>query len=287
MLFSRELLQRQPWDAFTGAEDLEYTLNLCLAGVQPAYAASATVRGPMAGAGRSSRTQRLRWEGGRFHQVRKHLGRVLLVGLTTHDPAMLSVAIDLATPPLGLIALVAASGAAVAAGLALAGLVPIWAASTWLLALGLLSAHVLVGLLAGRAPRSAYLALLRAPLFLASKLLVYLRLLAGFDAQRWERTERPGEAAAQPSRVEVAGVAIDPVTRLGAVERIRAALGTRALFQVATVNLDFLVRAQVDPEVREIFRRTGLNVPDGAPVVVFGCASAGDAARLPAAEILR
>jgi N-acetylglucosaminyldiphosphoundecaprenol N-acetyl-beta-D-mannosaminyltransferase len=270
MLFSRELLQRRPWNAFTGAEDLEYTLNLCLEGVRPAYAASATVRGPMAKAGRSSRTQRLRWEGGRFHQVRRHLGGVLLAGLIARDPAMLSVAIDLATPPLGVIALLAAAGAAVATGLALAGVVPYWAASTWLLALGLLAAHVLVGLLAGRASRSAYFALLRAPLFLASKLLVYLRLLAGFDAQRWERTERPGAAAAQPGRVEVAGVAIDPVTRQGAVERIRSALGTRELFQVATINLDFLVRAQVDPEVREIFRRTGLNVADGAPVVWLG-----------------
>jgi len=62
-------------------------------------------------------------------------------------------------------------------------------------------------------------------------------------------------------------VEIDPVTREEAVDRIRKRMGSRQLFQIATVNLDFLVRAQVEPDVRAIFGRTGLNVADGAPVV--------------------
>jgi N-acetylglucosaminyldiphosphoundecaprenol N-acetyl-beta-D-mannosaminyltransferase len=137
----------------------------------------------------------------------------------------------------------------------------------WLAAGTFAVGHVLVGLRAARAPASTYRELLSAPLFLASKVLVYARLGAGFDAQRWVRTERPGEGRLEGGRVEVAGVSIDAVTRLGALERIRAALGSRKLFQVATINLDFLVRAQIDPEVREIFGRTSLNVADGAPVV--------------------
>jgi N-acetylglucosaminyldiphosphoundecaprenol N-acetyl-beta-D-mannosaminyltransferase len=42
------------------------------------------------------------------------------------------------------------------------------------------------------------------------------------------------------------------------------------LFQVSTINLDFLVRSQRDPEVRRVFRRTDLNLADGTPVVWLG-----------------
>jgi len=85
--------------------------------------------------------------------------------------------------------------------------------------------------------------------------------------REWQRSERPTDTPTAEDRVEIAGVQIDPVTREEAVDRIRERMGSRRLFQIATVNLDFLVRAQIEPDVRAIFGRTGLNVADGAPVV--------------------
>ncbi len=38
MLFNRGVLERQPWSAFTGAEDLEYSIHLRMAGVRPVFA---------------------------------------------------------------------------------------------------------------------------------------------------------------------------------------------------------------------------------------------------------
>jgi N-acetylglucosaminyldiphosphoundecaprenol N-acetyl-beta-D-mannosaminyltransferase len=38
-------------------------------------------------------------------------------------------------------------------------------------------------------------------------------------------------------------------------------------FQVSTINLDFVVRAPRDPDIRRIFQRSDLNLADGAPVV--------------------
>jgi len=55
-----------------------------------------------------------------------------------------------------------------------------------------------------------------------------------------------------------------------AVSRLRAAIGGRQLFQVSTINLDFMARAQSDPQVRRIFHRSDLNLADGAPVVWVG-----------------
>jgi exopolysaccharide biosynthesis WecB/TagA/CpsF family protein len=267
MLLSRRLIEAHPWDAFIGAEDLEYTINLCLAGVRPVFAPGAAVVGPMPTGGRASRRQRMRWEGGRFHQMRTRLGPLWSAALARRDMALLSVAVDLTVPPLGILAMLIAVGGAATGALALTGLVSPWAALSWAVAGTMLAGYVLGGLVAAHAPASAYRSLLRAPLFLASKLLVYVRLAAGYDVREWQRSERPADAPAAGERVEIAGVEIDPVTREEAVDRIRGRMGSRQLFQIATVNLDFLVRAQVEPDVRAIFGRTGLNVADGAPVV--------------------
>ena len=71
MLFTRSLLERHPWDSFTGVEDLEYTIRLRLAGVRPRFAPRALVWGPMPGTYTAMSGQRARWEGGRFHAVRR------------------------------------------------------------------------------------------------------------------------------------------------------------------------------------------------------------------------
>ena len=48
MLLSSKLLRAYPWDAFTSAEDLEYTVNLRLAGVRPVFAGGAILHSPSA-----------------------------------------------------------------------------------------------------------------------------------------------------------------------------------------------------------------------------------------------
>src|SRR5204863_408307 len=62
MLFSRRLLEEHPWSAFTGVEDLEYTLELRLAGVRPRFVAAAAVEGPVPHGYRGMRGQPRRWE---------------------------------------------------------------------------------------------------------------------------------------------------------------------------------------------------------------------------------
>ena len=68
-------------------------------------------------------------------------------------------------------------------------------------------------------------------------------------------------------RIDVSGVPIDHVDMDGAMARLRDAIERRGQVQVATVNLDFLVRAQRHGELREVLGRSELNVADGMPVV--------------------
>ena len=65
----------------------------------------------------------------------------------------------------------------------------------------------------------------------------------------------------------VAGVRIDAVDLESAAALIEAAVTTRATMQIATVNLDFLVRAQRSHELRRVLNGSELNVADGMPLV--------------------
>lgn len=279
MLFSREVLEQYPWNAFTGVEDLEFSLQLRLEGIEPRFAAGAHVSGPGPASRPGAVRQRMRWEGGRFHAVRTYFWPLVRTAAARRDPRLLDAALDLATPPLSLLSIALGAGSAITAAAVLLHAEPAWALAPWLAGLASVVAFVVIGLRAVKAPASTWRALLRAPAFLAWKLFTYVRLLRGFDVKAWERTDRAGELVStdgrrHPStdgrRVDVVGVPIDPVDMTAALSRLREVMTGGRLFQVSTINLDFMVRAQSDPEVRRIFQRSDLNLADGAPVVWLG-----------------
>jgi cellulose synthase/poly-beta-1,6-N-acetylglucosamine synthase-like glycosyltransferase len=196
MLLSRRALERCPWDAFTGAEDLEYSIKLRLADLAVRFSRGARVWGPMAARGSADTVQRVRWEGGRFHVLRTMLPQLIRASWARRDLSLLDAIADLATPPLGLLLALVMAGTALTGGLALLRLLPWWTATSWLVALLALPLYVLVGLAAGRAPKSMYAALAHAPLFVLRKVFAYQRILHGFDPHRWDRTERSAAKSA-------------------------------------------------------------------------------------------
>ena len=196
MLLSRELLLAMPWEAYTSTEDLEYTLQLRLAGVGVAFAGGAVLLSPAAPNARAAALQQLRWEGGQAHLARAWLPRLLAGALRERRPALLDAALDLAVPPLGLLAAGVLAGTAAAVALVPAGALPAAVLVPWALALVAIPLYVLVGLRAAHAPASAYRALGRAPLFVVSKALAAPRLRR-FSADTWVRTERAGGGGAR------------------------------------------------------------------------------------------
>lgn len=270
MLLSRELLDVQPWDAFTGAEDLEYSVHLAMAGVRPRFAPSAVVLGPGPGTRKGELRQRLRWEGGRFYVVRKWLWTMVKSGLRRRDPLLLSSALDLATPPLAVLCIGSFCGASLTGVAVVLGLAPIWCMVPWFVALVSIPAYVVIGLRSGRAPAPMWRVVIRAPAFLVSKLAAYIRILRGFDPTRWDRTDRLGSTVKSLRRVKIAGVPVDPIDMAAALSRLTSAIGGSKVFQVATINLDFMVSAQSNRDIRRIYERSDLNLADGAPVVWLG-----------------
>ena len=69
----------------------------------------------------------------------------------------------------------------------------------------------------------------------------------------------------------ILGTPVDDVTMTDAIDRIgdmvRLGRASGRVQQVATVNVDFLVKAVGDPDVLGIMQRTDLAIPDGMGVV--------------------
>jgi 1,2-diacylglycerol 3-beta-glucosyltransferase len=193
MLFSRALLERHPWNAFSSAEDLEYSIDLRLDGVRPAFARSALVRGPVPTLGRAAEVQRRRWEGGRLHVVRTRLPSLLKACVVRRRGSLVDAIIDLAVPPLGLLALGGVAGCGLTVALVVLDVVPQWTVIPWLISLAAIAVFVLVGLRAARAPASVYRSLLLAPWFLVTKAFGTVAVLKSSRGDTWVRTERPSE----------------------------------------------------------------------------------------------
>ena len=200
MLLSRRVLEEIPWSAFTSAEDLEYSVDLRLAGVRPVYAGAARLQAPLPARGRPASVQRLRWEGGRFHVVRTRLPKLLREIFVMRRWSLADAAVDLAVPPLGVLAVVAGAGTAVSVALVLGG-GPLWLALPWIAASVSVPVFVLGGLAAVGAPAATYRSLALAPWYVTSSLFTRLRLLRGLGETTWERTERPGDL--RPAEPEV------------------------------------------------------------------------------------
>ena len=270
MLIRRSVLETIPWDAFTSTEDLEYSLHLRLQGIRPRFASRAGIEGPVPERGAADRVQRIRWEGGRFYLVRTMLWPLLSAFGRRRDLGALSAAVDLVVPPLGLLALIDSAIVAVALILGHLGLVGSWLVLLCAIPAVGLAMHVLVGLVAGRAPADLYLSLIASPAYLLSKLAVYAHLARGLEQDRWRRTPRAADAQNAVSRFGLGSTGIDPVDMETALKLILNSPHEPRARQVCTVNLHFLATAAASTEVGEVLRASALNVPDGHPVVWLG-----------------
>ena len=185
MAFTRSLLERQPWTAFSIAEDREYHLRLVAAGERVTLARGASVRGAMPVSLAGASQQQLRWEGGALKAAREWTPKLLKDAVRERDAVRLHAALEPLVPPQSLLAVGHLTLAAGAIGLRsrkALGLAAINLA-------GQLS-FVLGGLRLTRAPTDAYRALALAPILIVHKLALYARLAAGRGPTAWVRTER-------------------------------------------------------------------------------------------------
>ncbi len=200
MAFSVPLLREVPHDAFSIVEDVEYGIRLGLAGHRVHYAGEARVFGEMVASEKASRSQRRRWEGGRWALARSHAPSLVALGLRRRSLLLLDLAADLLVPPLTYVALGASAGAALACVWFVLGRGASWAVWPWCAALGGFAIYVARGIWLSRAGPRAIVDLMWAPVYMVWKVVLALRgsrrqAPAGGDpaGEEWVRTAREGD----------------------------------------------------------------------------------------------
>lgn len=181
------LLRQVPYLAFSLAEDVEYGIDLGLAGYRVHYADETFVAATMVAGEEAARSQRQRWEGGRLQLARAKVLPLLKRGAAPDGRVCLDLAFDLLVPPLSY----AAAGVVVL--MLLAGVAWFWhpALLVWwwvgLVCAVSLSLYVLRGWQLSGIGGRGLADLMRAPAFVAWKVLLMLR--ARLPAE-WVRTKR-------------------------------------------------------------------------------------------------
>lgn len=186
---THRLLKLVPYRAFSLAEDIEYGIELGLAGYRVHYADEARVAATMVSGEEASRSQRRRWEDGRRQLIRTRAVPLLKAASRPEGGVCLDLALDLLVPPLSWAALAVAL-LGVLAGIAL------WfdpSVEPWgwlaLACAASLAAYVLRGWRLSGVGLRGLLDLLLAPSFVLWKLLLALR---AHDSAEWVRTKREG-----------------------------------------------------------------------------------------------
>lgn len=181
------LLREVDYNAFSLAEDIEFGLDLGLAGHRVYYAGEAHASQEMTADARVARTQRQRWERGRFQLIRSRSWPLLAAALRRRSLVCLDLALDLLVLPLTYVALNVAA-------LLLATLLAVWwhpslLAWLWITVACALSIVLYIfrgWQLSGTGARGL-LDLAGAPVFIVWKVLLMLNRP---QSGEWVRTER-------------------------------------------------------------------------------------------------
>ncbi len=178
---SRKTLINVPYTANSIVEDLEYHLTLVRHRLKVQFVDNSTVRADMPIAQKGTKTQRARWEGGRFRIMREHIP-ALYQAAATGQRCFIEPLLDLLLLPLAIHVFL----------LLVLILIPFLPTQLYALtALGIVFGHVLVALWIGQGTREDYLVLLSAPFYIIWKLTILPLILktATKDAT-WNRTDR-------------------------------------------------------------------------------------------------
>jgi cellulose synthase/poly-beta-1,6-N-acetylglucosamine synthase-like glycosyltransferase len=169
-------------------EDLKLGLDLALAGSGPMFCPSALVTSEFASSATGARIQRQRWEHGHIAMISAVPG-LIIKALARGDLGLLALALDLAVPPLSLMAVLLAGVLSLAGVATLCGLPSLSLTIALSCSLGFGSAIFLAWLVHGRdvLPPNAIVSI--AP-YVFRKLSMYGRILTGKTTAHWIRTDR-------------------------------------------------------------------------------------------------
>jgi 1,2-diacylglycerol 3-beta-glucosyltransferase len=198
MVFAAEAMKKHQWSAHL-TEDIEFHMQLVLAGGRVTFAPDAIVEAEMPDSLHSAQTQNARWERGRVEMARRYippLWREAWKAFGAYQGRRAYLFFDAIAehiiPPFSI--LIAANMLCLFVALILPpGSYPLLKTTNLLLGSGVLFGQIVytfASLRLVRAPQKIYFALLYAPIFVLWKIGLYFRVFFKADQREWVRTAR-------------------------------------------------------------------------------------------------
>ncbi|MBC8103507.1 MAG: glycosyltransferase [Cytophagales bacterium] len=201
MAFTRPVVEEVGWHGRSITEDVDYGLDLLRAGITPTYEPRAVVQAQMPITAGQAASQRRRWETGRLKLLRDRALPLLGEALRRRSLLLADAALNLMLPPLAeLVGALVLWGALIALTIGVSeggfrvhfedGAARFWTIAFLATAAGM-AGYIVGGLKVSGAPRAAYQALLRAPLYALWKIaLVAQSAVRRQNGGEWVRTTR-------------------------------------------------------------------------------------------------
>ena len=182
------LLEKVPFVGDNLVEDMQWGIDLALAGFWPLFCPEARVTSALPLHNRAFASQRTRWEHGHLRTIISQVPRLLAKSLRRRDFRLFCLAWDLSIPPLALLAVLWSAAIISSLAATLAG------ASCWPAAIlsigGIMTALAFAGAWVVHCRRHVpFTALLTAPLYILQKLPIYIRFILRPQSS-WVRTQR-------------------------------------------------------------------------------------------------
>lgn len=194
MAFTADLLQERNWSSHL-TEDLEFEALLILDSERVAFAPDAIVEAEMPATLKDAQTQNSRWERGRIDVARRYVPRLLRSAVRPGTPnrlACVDAAVDHMVPPMSVLTAAIGAAGALSAALRLQRKTKLSRLNCAVMvgAGAVEVAHLCSGLRLVQAPAAVWLSLVRAPVYVAWKVVLWLRAGLGEAPQSWIRTAR-------------------------------------------------------------------------------------------------
>ncbi len=198
MVFAADVMKKHQWTAHL-TEDIEFHMQLILAGGRVTFAPDAVVEAEMPDTLKGAQTQNARWERGRTEMARLYipsLWREARKALGAHQPRRTFLLLDAIAehliPPFSIF-IAASVFFYVLAMLIPPGNITFFKTTNLWLGTGIILGQIIytfTSLALVHAPRKIYTALLYAPIFVLWKIGVYLKIFSKTDQREWVRTTR-------------------------------------------------------------------------------------------------
>jgi len=192
------ILESVPFVGDSLVEDMQWGIDLALAGYWPLFCPKARVTSALPPQDRAFASQRRRWEHGHLRTIITQVPRLLAISLRRRDIRLFCLAWDLSIPPLALLASLWLAAIIMSFAAALAG--ASWRPAEMLSVGGIIMTLAFSGAWFVHCRRQMpFWVLLTAPLYILRKLPIYFSFIIRPQSS-WVRTERDQNPCADSTR---------------------------------------------------------------------------------------